>query len=76
MEQPTPCVFYQGKKCLALTRKFCYNCAFYKTPEQLQSGRDKVERRIKRLPRNIKATILGKYRRIPESEELNEGKGT
>lgn len=44
------CAFDNGNSCLVLNEKTCSGCTFYKTEEQLNEGRKKVDRLLKRLP--------------------------
>ena len=55
------CVFYTEKKCLALTSKHCKGCAFHKTKDEFNQGRQKAEKRIRSLPQSTQIHILRKY---------------
>ena len=45
------CAFdFGGQKCLALTKKECEGCCFYKTIEQVELSRQATERRLDSIP--------------------------
>lgn len=55
------CAFDKDGKCLALNTRNCKGCSFYKTPEELISGRVRANERIKTLPKIIQRHIKRKY---------------
>ena len=55
------CAFERGNTCVALNRKECENCAFRKTKEELQRGRQKAFAHINSLPVVERVHILETY---------------
>ncbi len=55
------CAFNNGDNCVALTKKECEGCAFYKTREELVEGRRKATERINGLPGALQTRISNKY---------------
>lgn len=75
------CVFYRATKqveCAALRSRECRGCKFRKTEEELEKGRQKATKRLKRLPHRIFNGIMLKYYRFnnfkddPSSEGEDE----
>lgn len=40
------CYFDKGNRCTALKVMECENCNFYKTTEELKTGREKTDKRL------------------------------
>ena len=64
------CYFDNGRKCIALTSRFCTGCSFFKTEQQFKDGRKMALERIKSIPDGTK--LLEKY---GEQRTLNGNKG-
>lgn len=56
------CFAYKNGKCKALKVKECEGCNFYKTKEKSEEGRAKAIGRIMSLDKNIRASIIQKYK--------------
>lgn len=56
------CAFDRTVYCLALMEKRCRGCSFFKTPEELDAGREKADDRISKLPEEQQEYIRKKYR--------------
>lgn len=61
MSKVKTCAFARANKCSALTNKFCKECSFFKTAEELEKSRKETEKRITSLPRLIQMEIRSKY---------------
>ena len=55
------CVFAEGKSCKALSEKYCNGCAFKKTKEELEAGRDHAAELFYKLPPEKRKAIRKKY---------------
>ena len=55
------CTFDKGSECNALNIKNCEGCAFRKTTEELNEGRQKAEKHIRTLPQTTQIHIKRKY---------------
>ena len=55
------CAFDREEKCSALTKKSCEGCAFFKSKEKLEEGREKAQKRIRKLPLSMREYIFDKY---------------
>lgn len=75
------CVFYRESKhngCTALRSRECVGCKFRKTEEELEKGRQKATKRLKKLPPRVFNEIMLKYYRFnnfkddPSSEGEDE----
>jgi len=55
------CAFDKEGECAVLSVKSCEKCSFFKSKEKLIEGREKAEKRIKRLPIRQQAYIYDKY---------------
>lgn len=55
------CTFDKGNKCTALTTRNCEGCAFRKTKEELNEGREKAKAILDRLPKEQYEAIKNKY---------------
>ena len=56
------CAFDRTVYCIALNEKQCRGCAFRKTHEELDAGREKADDRIASLPDEQQEYIRKKYR--------------
>ena len=61
MSKVKTCAFARADKCFALTNKFCKECSFFKTAEELEKSRKQTEKRITSLPRLMQSEIRSKY---------------
>ena len=57
----TDCFAYKPKKCVALNKKQCSGCRFYKTEEQVKTERKKAMERILSLDEDTRNHITGTY---------------
>lgn len=48
-------------ECAVLNEKSCEKCRFFKSREKLLEGREKAEKRVKRLPKELQHYIYDKY---------------
>jgi hypothetical protein len=55
------CAFDRNTLCTALAVKECHGCAFRKTHEELDAGRERAEKRIESLPEEQQDHIFYKY---------------
>lgn len=55
------CAFDRGRKCVALTEKYCDFCRFRKTAEELEAGRQRAAELVSRLPTDQRQHIKLKY---------------
>lgn len=57
------CFAYNKEKriCVALKKKECEGCNFYKTREEAEQGREKAIKRIKSLDKNTRDQIIETY---------------
>lgn len=55
------CTFDKGDKCTALNARNCEGCAFRKTKEELNEGREKAKAMLDRLPKEQYEAIKNKY---------------
>ena len=55
------CAFDRGRKCVALTEKYCDFCRFRKTAEELEAGRQRAAELASRLPADQRKYIKLKY---------------
>lgn len=55
------CVFDRGRKCSALTEKYCDFCQFRKSQEELEAGRRRAAERVNSLPADQRRAIKLKY---------------
>ena len=53
------CAFLRDGECMALTKKDCLNCAFFKTERELMADRKKAAKRLQKVlsPIEYKATM-------------------
>lgn len=56
------CAFDRKTHCAALTDRDCPGCCFFKTPEQLDEGRERAIDRIYKLPEEQQDHIRQKYK--------------
>ena len=71
------CAFDRTTFCIALTEKNCVGCAFHKTPEELDEGRERAYDRICNLPEEQQEHIAKKYRGLNyRANYWEEGKTT
>ena len=55
------CAFDRDGKCIALCGKQCIACAFRKTEDELNDGRQKATDRLLSLPKSTRIHIARKY---------------
>ncbi len=55
------CAFDNEHNCTALNKMKCRGCSFRKTKEELAEGRQKAEKHIRTLPKDIQMHIQRKY---------------
>ncbi len=58
------CAFDRNTFCTALMEKDCRGCAFRKTPEELDEGRERAYSRICKLPEEQQDHIRQKYKNV------------
>lgn len=72
------CVFYREGKhtgCAALRSRECGGCKFRKTEGELEAGRQKATKRLKRLPHRIFNGIMLKYYRFNNFKDEPSSEG-
>ena len=72
------CVFYRVTnkiECAALRSRECGGCKFRKTEGELEAGRQKATKRLKRLPPRIFNGIMLKYYRFNNFKDEPSSEG-
>lgn len=72
------CVFYRAitnVECAALRSRECRGCKFRKTEEELEEGRRKATKRLKRLPHRKFNEIMLKYYRFNNFKDEPSSEG-
>lgn len=61
MNKDDICAFARVNRCTALIDKFCNNCPFFKTAEEVANSRSDTQKRISSLPAREREKIITKY---------------
>ena len=66
------CFAYKPRECVALKKKNCNGCTFYKTEAEVKAAREKALARINSLPNNQKTHIKSAYLKGVVDSDCND----
>lgn len=61
MNKEIGCYFSRHNRCTALADKYCKDCAFFKTEDEVKKSREVATERLKTLPARTQLDIYCKY---------------